>query len=302
VRLKSHGILGAVAVTAAAFAFSVQAAPHDNDPTEPFAIGDGVYYVGASDIASYLFKTKAGLILIDGGYATTAPQILKNIRTLGFDPRQVKILLSTHAHFDHAGGLAQIKRETGAAFYASKLDGDLIAHGGRGDFFLKPDEKFAGGATTFEPVMPDRTLVDGQKVTLGEVTLTAHLTPGHTKGCTTWTFPIVTTYGRGTRVRQAMILCSNTVLPGYRLAPGQESYPGITADFEKSYAFWRAAPCDVFLASHGKFFNMQAKREELLSQADGRSPFDDPDGCKAFFDASYTAFEAELAKQKAAAK
>lgn len=284
-------MLGAVAVAAAALAFPAVAAPHDNDPTEPFAIGDGVWYVGASDIASYLFRTEDGLILIDGGYATTAPQILKNIRALGFEPKQVKILLSTHAHFDHAAGLAQIKRETGAAFYASKLDGDLIARGGHGDFFLKEDEKFGGDATIFEPVKPDRTLADGQKVTLGGVTLTAHLTPGHTKGCTSWTFP-VTVAGK---VEQALILCSNTVLPGYRLAPGHESYPGIAADFEKSYAFWRAAPCDVFLASHGKFYDMQAKRAALL--AGKKDAFVDPAGCKAWFDKGYAGFRAELKKQ-----
>ncbi|MEO8115803.1 MAG: subclass B3 metallo-beta-lactamase [Phenylobacterium sp.] len=270
-------------------ASSAKALPNDNDPLAPFEIGEGVYYVGASDIAAYLFKTRAGLILIDGGYDTTAPQILAKIKTLGFDPRQVKIILNTHGHLDHAGGIAQIKRETGATFYASALDGPLIARGGKGDFGL-------GDLAAYPPVTPDRVVADGQKISLGGVTLTAHLTPGHTRGCTTWTFG-VTVAGK---LRQALVLCSNSVLPPYRLAAGQESYPGITADYEKSYAYWRSAPCEVFLASHGGFYNMQAKRKALLAgKADA---FVDPQGCKAFFDKGYTGFRAELAKQQAAAR
>lgn len=279
---------GAVAVAAAAFAFSAQALPHDNDPLEPFAIADGLYYVGASDIAAYLFKTRAGLILIDGGYDTTAPQILANIRTLGFDPKQVKILLNTHAHLDHAGGLAQLKRETGATLYVSAADGDLMTRGGTGDFGL-------GDAAPYPPVTPDRVVADRQKIRLGGVTLTAHLTPGHTRGCTTWTFPVAV----AGKVRQALLLCSNSVLPPYRLA-GQESYPGIAADYERSYGFWRSAPCEVFLGSHGMFFGLKAKREALLAgKADA---FVDPAGCKSYFDRSYAGFRAELARQQNAAR
>ena len=286
------GISGAVAIAAAALAFSAPnsalAAPHDNDPIEPFAVADGVWYVGASDIASYLFKTRAGLILLDGGYDTTAPQILANIATLGFDPKAVKILLSTHGHLDHAGGLAQLKRETGATLYASALDGALMTRGGKGDFGL-------GDRAPYPPVTPDRTLVDGQAVSLGGVTLTAHLTPGHTRGCTTWTAP-VTVAGK---VRQALILCSNSILPPYRLDAAHESYPGIAADYEKSYAFWRSAPCEVFLASHGIFFDMQAKRAALL--AGKTDAFVDPAGCKAWFDKGYAGFKATLASQQAQA-
>ena len=281
-------MLGAVAVAAAALSFSAsnpaQAAPHDNDPLAPFEIADGVYYVGASDIASYLFRTRAGLILLDGGYDTTAPLILANIATLGFDPKAVKILLSTHGHLDHAGGLARLKRETGATLYASALDGALMARGGKGDFGLKD-------LAPYPPVIADRTLVDGQKVSLGGVTLTAHLTPGHTRGCTTWTLPVRV----AGKVRQALILCSNSILPPYRLDAAHESYPGIAADYEKSYAFWRGAPCEVFLASHGIFFDMQAKRAALL--AGKTDAFVDPAGCKAWFDKGYAGFRAELKKQ-----
>jgi len=282
---------GAVALTGAAallWGAAAQATPGDNEPTAPFQIADGLYYVGASDIASYLINTRDGLILIDGGYATTAPQILANLKTLGFAPNQVKILLSTHAHLDHAGGLNQLKRETGALLYASAEDGALMARGGKGDFFLKD-------MAAYPPVTPDRVVIDGQTISLGEMKLTAHLTPGHTKGCTTWTFPVKA----DGRLRQALVLCSNTVLPGYRLVNNPE-YPSIATDYAKSYATWKALPCDIFLASHGIFFGMQAKRAAVAPSKP--NPFVDPDGCKAFFVRGEASFQAELARQTAAAK
>ncbi|MGA0607807.1 subclass B3 metallo-beta-lactamase [Phenylobacterium sp. VNQ135] len=257
-----------------------------NEPVKPFAVADGVWWVGASDVASYLIQTNKGLILIDGGYESTAPQILNNIRRLGFDPKsQVKIILNSHAHIDHAGGIAALKAATGAKVLVSAEDGKLMARGGKGDFFL-------GDRYGYPPVKPDGTIRDGQKVKLGDRTLTAHITPGHTRGCTTWTFP-VTVSGQA---RQALVLCSNTVLPGYTLA-GQESYPGIAADYEKSYRFWRAAPCDVFLASHAQFFRAAEKAKSGKADA-----FVDPEGCRTFFERGYAGFKAELGKQQAAAR
>jgi metallo-beta-lactamase class B len=284
-RLKALSFATAV-LGAAVFASAARAAPHDNDPVKPFKVGEGLYYVGASDITSWLITTTSGMIVIDGGYDTTAPQILANIRTLGFDPKQVKILLSTHAHLDHAGGLAELKQATGATLYANPLDGALMARGGKGDFGL-------GDRATYPPVTPDKTLADGQKISLGGVTLTAHFTPGHTRGCTTWTFP-VTVAGQ---TRQALLLCSNSVLPMYRLTGPKESYPGIAADYEKSYATWRALPCEVFLGSHGIFFGLTAKRAAL--EAGKADAFVDPAGCKAWFDRGYASFHETLAKQKA---
>lgn len=280
---RTFGILGAAVLGAAAFFMPAAAQEAGNQPVKPFQIADGVWWVGASDVASYLIQSNKGLILIDGGYESTAPQILNNIRRLGFDPKQVKIILNSHAHLDHAGGLAALKAATGAKVLVSAEDGKLMARGGKGDFFL-------GDRYAYPPLKPDGSLRDGQKVKLGERTLTARLTPGHTRGCTTWTLP-VTIAGQ---VRQAMILCSNSVLPGYRLT-GQESYPGIAADYEKSYRFWRSAPCDVFLASHAQFFRAAEKAKS--GEADA---FVGPEGCKAFFERGYAAFRAELAKQQAA--
>lgn len=281
---QAFGILGAAVLGAAAFFMPAAAQERGNEPVRPFAVADGVWWVGASDVAAYLIQSNKGLILIDGGYATTAPQILNNIRRLGFDPRQVKIILNSHAHFDHAAGIAQLKAETGAKVLVSAEDGKLMARGGRGDFFL-------GDRYPYTPVKPDGSIRDGQKVKLGERTLTAHLTPGHTRGCTTWTFPVIV----AGQMRQAMILCSNSVLPGYRLV-GQESYPGIAADYEKSYRFWRTAPCEVFLGSHAQFFGAMEKAKS--GEADA---FVDPEGCRAYFEKGYAAFRAELAKQQAAA-
>lgn len=290
-RRTTYAILGAVAVTAAAFAFPAAAQPETAGdlPFAPFKIGEGLYYDGSNDYAAYLLVTRDGLIQLDGGDAKTGQQILANIRTLGFDPAKVKVLLNTHQHFDHAAGLAALKRAApGAKLYASAKDGAIIAAGGKGDPFLK------GARFEYAPVKPDVTLKDGQKVSLGGVTLTAHLTGGHTAGCTTWTFP-VTVAGK---VRQALVHCSSSVLPGYRLVP-PETYPGQAADYARSFATWKSLPCEVFLGSHASFYGMAEKRgAQLAGKADA---FVDPAGCRAFYARSEAAFRNELAKQQAAA-
>jgi metallo-beta-lactamase class B len=280
---------GTVALGAAVFvsAPSVQGQtpPAPNAPYAPFKIGEGLYYDGASDYAAYLIVTKAGLIQIDGGDAATGHQIVGNIRTLGFDPANIKVLLNTHQHFDHAAGLAEIKRAApGAKLYASAADGAVIAAGGKGDPFLK------GSRYEYEPVKPDVVLKEGGKVSLGGWTLTAHITGGHTKGCTTWTFP-VTVAGK---VRQALVHCSSSVLPGYKLGK-TETYPGQTADYEHSFATWKSLPCEVFIASHGSFYGLHEKKAAL--DAGKADAFVDPAGCKAFYARSEAAFRAELKKQ-----
>ncbi|MFO1015520.1 MAG: subclass B3 metallo-beta-lactamase [Caulobacteraceae bacterium] len=266
---------------------SASAAEDGNAPQTPFKIGDGLYYVGASDIASYLIVTRGGLIVIDGGYASTAPQILANIRRLGFDPRQVKILLNTHGHTDHAGGLAALKAATGAKVYSSALDAPLLEDGGRSDFAL-------GAAYRFPPVHVDQILADNEQVNLGGTILTARLTPGHTRGCTTWTFPVRVA---GT-LRHALVLCSLSILPSYRLTGPSPSYPGIAMDFARSYARLKTLPCEVFLGSHGAFFRLQQKRAALL--AGNPSAFVDPAGCQAFLRISESRFRTALQSRASA--
>jgi metallo-beta-lactamase class B len=281
--------LASVAFTAAVFVSApgwAQEPAHPNAPFAPFKIGEGLFYVGAADYTSYLIVTKAGLIVIDGGDAPTGHQVVQNIKTLGFDPKDIKILLNTHEHFDHAAGLAEVKRAAApdVKFYASAADGAIVAAGGRGDPFLKGDRFY------YDPVKPDVIVKDGDKVRLGGWTLTAHITGGHTPGCTTWTFP-VTVAGK---VRQALDLCSASVLQGYKLGR-TETYPGQTADYEHSFAVWKKLPCEVFIASHGSFYGLTAKKAAL--DAGKADAFVDPAGCRAFVDRAEAHFREELKKQ-----
>ena len=279
----------AAALGAAAFASAAPSGAQDaatwNKPVAPFRIGEGLYYVGALDLTSYLIVTRAGLIVIDGGDAVVGRQVVQNIRTLGFDPAQVKIILNTHQHFDHAAGIPEIRKAApDAKLYVSGPDAPVVAAGGKGDPYLK------GKTYEYEPTPVDHVLKDGETVSLGGWTLTAHVTGGHTAGCTTWTFP-VTVAGK---VRQALVHCSSSVLPGYRLGR-TETYPGITAAYQKSFATWKTLPCEVFLASHGAFFDLTAKRAKLdAGQADA---FVDPAGCRSFYAKQEATFRAELAKQ-----
>lgn len=260
-------------------------AQQDNNPEPPVEIGRGVYFVGASDVASYAIDTGDGLILIDGGYADTAPQILANIRALGFEPSDVRILLNTHAHFDHAAGLAALKTATGAELYASPADAVLLRAGGRGDFFLRDFFRYP-------PVEVDRELRDGETVTLGSATLTAHFTPGHTKGCTSWTFPVTMHDGR---VEQALVICSLSTL-SYRLVDNPD-YPNIAEDYARTYATLNALPCDVFLGAHGRWFDLPGRREAVA--AGNADAFVAPEECRAYLAESQRAFEAERARQAA---
>ena len=288
--------LKALAVLTAG-AFFLSAAPAGNmalapqylamtGPQAPFKIADNLYYVGASDVTSYLVVTKAGYILLDGGLEQTAPMILAHIRALGFDPQKVKYLLNSHAHFDHAGGLAALKQATGARFVASAADAPVLAAGGHGDFAL-------GNRALFPPIAADKIIADGESLTLGGVTITAHITAGHTKGCTTWTLPL-TVDGKP---EEALFLCSLTVLPMFRLI-GDPNYPAQADDFAKSFATLKTLKCDVFLASHGSFFDLQGKAARLAAGA-RPNPFIDPNGCSAFFAKAQAAFDQRLAACKA---
>ncbi|MEO6340617.1 MAG: subclass B3 metallo-beta-lactamase, partial [Caulobacteraceae bacterium] len=235
---------------------------------------------------SYLIATPAGLIVIDGGFAETAPQILANIRTLGFDPKKVKILLNSHAHYDHAGGLKALKQATGAKLLASRADAPLLEDGGKSD---------PGGVGEFTPVKVDGLLSDGQVVELGGVKLTARLTPGHTRGCTSWSIPVRV----DGRLRQALSICSLTVHPLYRLT-GKPTYVGQARDYEMSFAKIRSLPCDIFLAAHSGIFNITAKRAAMRPGA--TNPFLDEAGCRAYVTTAEKDYRARLAAEKAEAK
>lgn len=257
-----------------------------NQPVEPFRIVGNIYYVGASDITSFLITSPQGHILVDGGFVETAPMIRDNIRKLGFKPEDVKYLVNSHAHSDHAAGLAQLQQWTGARFVASREDGALIARGGRDDFAW-------GNKMTFPALQPDRIIADGETLSIGGITMTSHLTPGHTKGCTTWT-----TEAEENGHRYHVVFLCSTSVPGYKLI-NNDAYPNIVQDYRQTFAKLRLFPCDVFLGPHGSFFHLTEKREALKAHPK-QNPFIVPGEFQAFLQQSKGEFEAELKKQQQA--
>lgn len=257
-----------------------------NAPVEPFRVVANVYYVGAADVTSFLVTTPRGHILIDAGYAETAPQIRANVARLGFKIEDVKILLTTQAHFDHAGGLAEIKRASGARLLASPADAALMNAGGKGDFSF-------GDRLFYEPVKTDKLIADGEKISLGGVTLRAVFTPGHTKGCTAFT----TTVREGGKSHEVVFFGSMSA-PGYKLV-GNEKYPDIVADYEKSFRVSKALKPDVFLASHGVFFDLAGKAGRVRKGA-APNPFVDPAGYRRYLEGAEKSFREQLAKETGA--
>lgn len=254
-----------------------------NQPVKPYRVIGNIYYVGASDVTSFLITTPNGHILLDSGFFETVPQIKQNVSQLGFRLEDIKVLLNSHAHYDHAGGLAELKRLTGATLMTSEGDVPLLAAGGKGD----PN---FGDRFKFEPVKPDRVLRDGDKVELGGVTMIAHLTPGHTKGCTTWTMKV-----KDGEKEYDVVFYGSTSAPGYKLV-NNPGYPGIVADYEKAFELLKSLPCDVFLGAHGQFYGALEKAK-LLEQGPTSNPFIDPEGYKRYIEESEKTFRTRLAAQ-----
>ncbi|MDZ4321218.1 MAG: subclass B3 metallo-beta-lactamase [Phenylobacterium sp.] len=281
------GAAGAVLIASGAQA---QLPPGWSAPGEPLQIADNLYYVGTQTIAVFLVTTPEGHILVDGAMPTSAPLILASIHELGFDPAEVKVILNTHAHFDHTGGLADLKAATGATLAASEGDRSALESG----TYVGSEEV---EAFAFKPVAVDRVLQDGDTVELGGMTLTAHLTPGHSPGCTTWTFPLVV----DGQTRQAMIYCSTSVAANRLVsADRRPQYPGIVADYEQTFARLKTMSADVFLAPHAEQFDLARKRAAM---AEGEpNPFVDPTELQKVVAASEAAFRAALAKQQEAAQ
>lgn len=261
-----------------------------NQPVEPFRIAGNLYYVGANDITAYLITTSEGHILIDGGFPETAPLIRSAVETLGFAIGEVKILLNSHAHFDHIGGLAQLREWSGAEVRIAERDAELVESGGVGDFFLDDPD------TRFPAVEVDRRLADGDTVELGGTTLTAHVTAGHTKGCTTWTL----TVEEGDELYRVVSVCSVSVLPGLDLV-ANPAYPEIAADYARSFETLEGLPCDIFLASHGRFFDLDGKRRRLAAGESGAEVMVDPQGYRDYVARGKARFEEILAEQRAVA-
>jgi metallo-beta-lactamase class B len=233
-------------------------------------------------VTSFLITGNAGHILLDAGFAETAPQIQQNIETLGFHLAEVNILLNSQAHFDHAGGLAKLKALTGTRLIASDADAQLIARGGRGDFAF-------GDRLTYEPLKADRIVADGESISLGDTKMTAHLTPGHTKGCTTWTTSVEET-GKTLQV----VFLGGVTIPGYKLA-GNKQYPTIADDYARSFSLLKRLSCDVFLGAHGSYFGLEKKLPRI---GETPNPFIDPEGYRRHLEELERAFHEQFDREK----
>jgi metallo-beta-lactamase class B len=266
---------------------SAQVNPTWTTNNKPFRIANNLYYVGSEDLAAYLVTTPQGNILINQNLASSVSQIRHNIEVLGFRFADTKILLISQAHFDHCGGTAEVKRLTHAKLAVMDADVSVVEAGGRNDFFF-----FNDSSAQFAPTKVDRILHDGDLVKLGSTTLTAHLTPGHTKGTTTWTMN-VTDAGRTYKV---LIFGGASVNPGNNLV-NDTRYPNQAVDFAQTFRTLRTLPCDIFLGAHGVYFNLKEKYPRL--GATNANPFLDPAGYRSYVEEREQAFHTELSRQKA---
>lgn len=254
-------------------------------PHAPYRVAGNIYYVGTAGIGVYLIATTKGAILLDASTEEGAGVVEANIQALGFKLSDVKYLIETHAHVDHIGGMARLKRDTGATFIAAAADRHAL-ESGRHDI----DNEYGGW--TFPPVKIDRTITDGQRLTVGGTTLTAHLTPGHTRGDTAWTTDI-----SDNGVIRRVLFYGSTTTAGNVLV-GNRSYPNIVADYRLSFRRLKALTADILLANHPEFADLEAKYQaQLKGKADA---FVDPQALPKLVARSEADFETELKRQQAA--
>jgi metallo-beta-lactamase class B len=258
------------------------------EPFPPFRIAGNLYYVGSKGLANYLITSHEGHILINSDLEANVPLIRASVEKLGFKFSDVKILLISHAHWDHNAGSAMIKQITGAKYMVMDADVPAVESGGKTDFHYGNTS-----GSLYPATKVDRVLHDGDEVKLGGSVLVAHLTPGHTKGCTTWSM----TVSDAGKTYNAVIVGSPNVNPGYKLV-NNPLYPQIAEDYARMFRVLKSLPCDLFLGAHGSYFGMEAKYARM--KEGGPNPLIDPDGYKTFVAQKARDFSAELAKQKAA--
>jgi metallo-beta-lactamase class B len=269
-----------ICVTAAA-----QGRHEGNQPFPPYKVIGNIYYVGAEDITSYLITTSQGDIVINAGYEDTPPIIEGGIRKLGFHLKDVKFLLNGQAHFDHVAGLSALQKATGAKIWSSQREVAVLESGGA------KDPRW-GKEVTYPRVHVDHVVTDGEKLTLGGVTLVAHLTPGHSIGCTTWTMKVID----AGKPYDVVFVGGTTINPGVRLVKNP-TWPGIASDYEKTFQVLRSLPCDVFLGAHGGYYGMLEKVKQMNGPV---NPFIDPEGYRKFVAKAEKTFRAQLAAETAA--
>ena len=259
---------------------------HWNDYEAPFRLAGPIYFVGTTNLAAFLIHTPQGHILIDGGMPSTAPVIEKSIRELGFKPEDIRLLLTTQAHFDHVGSHAHFKKLSGAMAQAMEGDAQLLRDGGKSDYLFSGNADFH-----FPPVPVDRVLKDGDIVTLGGVRLVARKTPGHTPGSATYEMDI----NEGGRIYKVVFAASTSVNPGTRFVKNP-SYPGILEDYRKAFAVLASLQPDIWVSGHSDFFDLQAKRKKI-SKDNPAAAFVDPNGYKQMISSKKKAFEDYVAKE-----
>jgi metallo-beta-lactamase class B len=280
-------LLGAfVAVLALAGTAEAQSPPDWTEPFPPFRIVDNLYYVGSKGLANYLITTPQGHILINSDLEANVPMIKASIEKLGFKFTDVKILLINQGHWDHDAGSAMIKKLTGAQYMVMDADVPVVESGGKTDFHYGKD-----ASTHYPPAKVDRVLHDGDQVKLGNAVLTAHLTPGHTKGCTTWTMKV----NDGGTPRDVLIIGGTSVNSGFKLVNNAE-YPQIAQDYEKTFRVLKSLECDYCLGAHGAYFGLDENYPKFIKG--DKAAFIDKGAYKKYVTDAEQAFVKELAKQK----
>jgi metallo-beta-lactamase class B len=279
----TRALVALAALAGLAIPPSVVAAQADwTAPLEPFRIADELYYVGTAGLAAYLFASEEGHVLIDVPLDENVERVLANVRALGFDPADIRVQLASHAHFDHVGGIARMLERTGAELVLSEADASFVESGR--DFGL-------AGLAGYPPARPARTIRDHDTVSVGGVTLTAHVTPGHTPGCTSWGG---TVHIEG-RPYTFLSVCSLSVLGSYRLVGDDATYPGQGRDYCASVAHLRTLEPDIFLAPHGSFFGLSEKLAGL--RRGDRLAFVERERYRRYLDAALADIEERLRVQ-----
>ena len=256
-------------------------------PVPPRHLLANIHYVGAVGVSSFLITTPEGHVLLDTGFDDTVPLIQRSVEQLGFKLTDIKFIVSSHAHIDHVGGHARMKKLTGAKVIASAGDARALESGGEDDYIQWPKDTI-----TYTPVKVDRVVADGERITLGGTTLTAHLTPGHTRGATTWTMEV----NEGATVRHVVFFSSATINAGTRLL-NNPLFPDFVEQFEATFAKLKALPCDIFFAPHGDQFGMAGKFVRL-DRGEKENPFIDPAGWTRLIVAAERAYRAQLSLER----
>ncbi|NKB90494.1 MAG: subclass B3 metallo-beta-lactamase [Acidobacteria bacterium] len=287
-------LIGALVFVIAFTQWRAAIARNRSIPDEPFQIADNLYYVGHTGVTMFLLTGPEGHVLIDGGYPESAPLVIESIRELGFDIKDVKVLLNSHAHPDHAGGLAELQEASGAELWVSEADAPVIAAGGRGGHQYLPLRMLTYvGLGSYPAARVDHRFADGAEARVGPLTLTANITPGHTPGCTSWSFPV-----QAEDLELLAVNICSLKLFGFESFVEPETYPGLRADYEGSLRTLRDLPADIFLASHPTWFGMYRKHRDQEQAANPAEPFIDPLGYRDFIKRAEVRYRDVLAAQQ----